>query len=1143
MSIEMGLLPRDTPIPKPAPGRKQSNKKLKLLASLAATTPTSATGMTSAGMTGNTTTSNSSSNAYNKSTSTTAVTSSSSHHYSDRVHNKLSVSGMAVQQKEEDEEAPESSEEEEDVEEEDDDISDPGDETDPETTLDVPHHNSKRKSAMTTTIAWDPNSLQGRKIGWKIRILTRTHSQQQSQQQEWREGRIVRYDPYSHKHKIVWGTGDDVATLSSSSSSSKPPPFLWVRLRMEPIQLATQVCWAHVKGYAWWPALLIESNVDADLKEGFCHVEFFGSAEVATLRQSPECIRPFDPYHDVDAVVAKHKKKRNAKAYSLACQECTIMTKLRNQAARYYARQAFLLANAAPALQQHQHHHTQSSSQHTQSSSQQQHGNSSSLSFLGKRVQIFRSDVNYPYGDTVIGTVRKYSMNIKKWLLSFEVSDQTRQKYPATWINLLAKEHSAKVVVESNKKKAAAAAAKSSTTTVSSSSSSELNLIPYLRGLVYHEEEDDDDEHRHPQDEQDETSDAFLAKAEKERCRGCVDYWRAHDTVKATCCKCQSSYHLGCVDPPLTTESWQRMDRKQQWVCPNCIICKGCLQNDIVFGCTVIHPIPPTLSLPEGQVLELCTTCTAAYQAKQYCPNCAHVWDDVGYQKWQKRLRWQEQEEKPKGRGRKRKRDLEDELEVVDQPIPSDAVTTTSSGSNGASVGRQIDPTWYFSESSNWGYTTGDMLVCDSCSLWVHAGCASLTEEEYDLTSTGKHPIYSKEFLCRVCCKRRSKELIEALQDEDEMHLFAEPVTEKVAPNYGDVIKDPMDLWTMAEKVRNDQYLNYAWIREAFELMVLNALTFNRLNSKFWHEAHRYFLAGKAIFEKRGKGAPPSKYYSKILENINQAEEARKMEDERVQQDESTEKKDLVAGSQVVTVTLPKLRDAPPDQTSCLPFTELKLKPVDAYFHCWMDCCFTCGSSGAADTMLFCVDCGEAFHSFCVNAPIHSMTLASVSGWRCPNCKICEISGDVPKDELRMLFCEMCDRAFSLDLLDPPLEAAPKGWWVCGQCVDCKMCGNTSEPRGVSLKYWSSDPSLCYRCGGCKGLVENYAEDASCHLCSRLSRVDDELVRCCDCSLTVHVDCDDFAAEMLQASRNANSKVRLIGAKHTLSYCIARHLS
>jgi hypothetical protein len=40
-----------------------------------------------------------------------------------------------------------------------------------------------------------------------------------------------------------------------------------------------------------------------------------------------------------------------------------------------------------------------------------------------------------------------------------------------------------------------------------------------------------------------------------------------------------------------------------------------------------------------------------------------------------------------------------------------------------------------------------------------------------------------------------------------------------------------MDLQTMKKKAENEEYLNYAWVREMFELMVFNALTFNRMVS------------------------------------------------------------------------------------------------------------------------------------------------------------------------------------------------------------------------------------------------------------------------------------------------------------------------
>lgn len=172
-----------------------------------------------------------------------------------------------------------------------------------------------------------------------------------------------------------------------------------------------------------------------------------------------------------------------------------------------------------------------------------------------------------------------------------------------------------------------------------------------------------------------------------------------------------------------------------------------------------------------------------------------------------------------------------------------------------------------------------------------------------------------------------------------------------------------------------------------------------------WNEANRFYHDCLAnVFAKMGKAAPPSKYEAEILANFKRAEEAKKNEEDRVQVDDSVEKKDLVAGSMAAApITLPELRGTQPDQGSCLPHTEVRMKSLDAFYSSWMDCCFSCGCTGAADTMLFCVDCGEAYHSFCANAPVHSMTASAVAGWRCPNCKVCEISGDVPEEETHML--------------------------------------------------------------------------------------------------------------------------------------------
>lgn len=792
-------------------------------------------------------------------------------------------------------------------------------------------------------------------------------------------------------------------------------------------------------------------------KQGWEFVAFFGSDDVATLRDSPECLRPFEG-RTVDDVISKNKKKRNEHAVTLACEEQVKIRETRNQATLHYAEKAFGLVS------------------------------NQGMNMLGKRVEMFRSDVNYPYGETVVGKVRQYSAETNKWLVSYDLSEKTSSKYDSSWVNFRAKDCDYKVL---DKKKSVAPTYE--------------DLVPFVHGfeeLALGDGKSSDD---------DEDTDRVMTRLLTQRCRGCVDYILQSQS-ELSCARCGGSYHPGCIDPPMDAKTLQRLvDDDEEWVCPKCVPCRGCFQRDIGFGVHG-HPIPASISLPEGVPLDLCSMCVVAYDKKRFCPNCAHTWDDVRYQKVQKQIRWQERKEKKrqpaKGEPKKKKRGRPPKL----KPAPAkEEAAADHDDEITPDQGQTLDRSWFYPDTSVWGYTEEAMLLCECCKLWVHAACGGLTEAEYDLTSEGDHPIYSKEFLCRVCCKRRCKELIDVLKKQDGATLFAVPVTEQMAPTYHDVIKNPMDLKTMTEKAEEGDYLNYAWVREDFELMVLNALTFNVVQSKYWNEAKRYYeQCLKKVFATVGKAAPPGKYAKEVADALDQGQKAIQLEAEREKEDETAEKKDLVAGSGVASITLPPLRD-PPDQPSCIPFTEVKLRGTEAYYNSWMECCFACGSSGAADTLLFCVDCGEAFHSFCAGAPIHSMDASSVSGWRCPNCKICEICGEVPQDELSMIYCDMCDRAFSLDLLDPPLSAAPPGLWICGQCIDCKICNNTAETGGASLKYWSRDPEKCYRCGGCKGLVDTAEVGGKCRVCSKLPRADDDMVVCSTCESRVHLGCDSLA--------------------------------
>jgi hypothetical protein len=334
-------------------------------------------------------------------------------------------------------------------------------------------------------------------------------------------------------------------------------------------------------------------------------------------------------------------------------------------------------------------------------------------------------------------------------------------------------------------------------------------------------------------------------------------------------------------------------------------------------------------------------------------------------------------------------------------------------------------------KKKKWGYGPSTMLTCDSCNKWVHAGCALLSKSDYEAVTTKEHPIYGAgEFLCAPCCRKKCQSFLQKMDEEDKMSLFAMPVTEDVAPNYKDVITNPMDLHTLSVKFRNNEFslASYVWVKEMFELMVYNAMVYNAPNTKYWTEARRYHTCCMSkIFNRVDAPAAASyrtTYAAGIIERIKIAEETLRHEKEREKKDEKAQKKDLVAGAEVASsmnAAVEAPLSKPIDVPSCVPPMEIRMSLTDAHYTCWMDSCFSCGSTGAPDTMLFCVDCGEAFHSFCCAAPVLSMDEMAVIGWRCPNCKLCEISGFCPQDENQIVYCDLCDRAFDVKLVFPPI--------------------------------------------------------------------------------------------------------------------------
>lgn len=93
---------------------------------------------------------------------------------------------------------------------------DPGPDSDPETSLDVPLCKTANWTR-PTTVHWDPDSKEGSKVGWKIKLYDDISG-------EWADGRIVLYDPYTHKHKVKYDAEPRHGEVADAQNC------VWVRL-------------------------------------------------------------------------------------------------------------------------------------------------------------------------------------------------------------------------------------------------------------------------------------------------------------------------------------------------------------------------------------------------------------------------------------------------------------------------------------------------------------------------------------------------------------------------------------------------------------------------------------------------------------------------------------------------------------------------------------------------------------------------------------------------------------------------------------------------------------------------------------------------------------------------------------------------
>ncbi|KAH9137605.1 hypothetical protein LEN26_005667 [Aphanomyces euteiches] len=590
------------------------------------------------------------------------------------------------------------------------------------------------------------------------------------------------------------------------------------------------------------------------------------------------------------------------------------------------------------------------------------------------------------------------------------------------------------------------------------------------------------------------------------RCIKCL--FPLQSEVLLPCSKCEKLFHRSCVDCP--QDAYPLLDKDgtvliedihPPFICPDCSVCDGCDATSSDTWHRWKLPLTP---------VTLCTGCIGQYIEHSYCPVCHKTFGAFDF--------------------------------------------------------------------------CTDAIQCTSCDLWVHTECEPDPDPMYhsvdlpidfelgptiesaaedstalDLTdkqrrrlnddkiarrlifSTHYDPRVMSKYECYTCRRVRCFRLLKALVAEDKFLLFREPVTVEIAPTYFEVIKAPMDLRTMENNLKDQQYVHAlcADFRDHFELMCLNAVTFNSKERDFsiWREAWRFYNAGLRLLRQIMPSTliVTGKYSEHMIAAAkrqlpnnsvlaNKEEPKKEVEEAPPVVDEETDKKDdVVAVERVVEtvviddkkIIVPTELGSVPKPYSCLSSVVATLSKAQAHEMSWLDVCMVCCSSGQTQAMVFCVDCGEAFHGFCLHPPLdlEGRSEKIQEYWRCPNCKICEFCGRcTPEDESHLLVCDVCERGYHTFCLKPKLREVPSSGFVCGSCVQCESCALPQESTS-----WSPSASLCIVCSGEDTIKKRTKRSTDCcPVCSRKWMASEPLIQCDGCELWVHPKCDSITKETLE---------------------------
>lgn len=106
---------------------------------------------------------------------------------------------------------------------------------------------------------------------------------------------------------------------------------------------------------------------------------------------------------------------------------------------------------------------------------------------------------------------------------------------------------------------------------------------------------------------------------------------------------------------------------------------------------------------------------------------------------------------------------------------------------------------------------------------------------------------------CTPELKMKMMDLIQSIMRKDVHMIFAEPVTDMIAPGYSTYITEPMDLSTMQVKVQRGEYTALKQLKADADMMCRNCMVYNSPDTIFYKEALKIQSYINTLFgEKRG---------------------------------------------------------------------------------------------------------------------------------------------------------------------------------------------------------------------------------------------------------------------------------------------------